>query len=159
MKIGTGAIVEATHRVAQLARPAVADMLERIRGSPVVHADETGQREGGANGYVWTFSDPGERYFLRRGRGKAVVDEALGESFSGVLASDFYAAYDHYPGPKQRCWAHLLRDRTGSQCALSPRCGARSVEPSGQAAVPQGQLTRRPLAGARPPAGWPPPTG
>ena len=51
-----------------------------------------------------------ERYFLRRGRGKAVVDEALGESFSGVLVSDCYAAYHHYDGPKQRCWAHLLRD-------------------------------------------------
>ena len=51
-----------------------------------------------------------ERYFLRRGRGQAVVDEALGESFSGVLVSDFYAAYHHYDGPKQRCWAHLLRD-------------------------------------------------
>ena len=51
-----------------------------------------------------------ERYFLRRGRGKTVVDEALGESFSGVLVSDCYAAYHHYDGPKQRCWAHLLRD-------------------------------------------------
>ena len=36
--------------------------------------------------------------------------EALGDSFSGVLVSDFYAGYDHYDGPKQRCWAHLLRD-------------------------------------------------
>ncbi len=32
------------------------------------------------------------------------------EAFSGVLVSDFYAAYHHYDGPKQRCWAHLLRD-------------------------------------------------
>ena len=55
-------------------------------------------------------SAPPARYFLRRGRGKAVVDEALGDSFSGVLVSDFYAAYHHYDGPKQRCWAHLLRD-------------------------------------------------
>ncbi len=46
------------------------------------------------------------------------MDEALSESFSGVLVSDFYAAYHHYDGPKQRCWAHscssqgqaLLRD-------------------------------------------------
>ena len=38
------------------------------------------------------------------------MDEALGEAFSGVLVSDFYAAYHHYDGPKQRCWAHLLRD-------------------------------------------------
>ena len=28
-----------------------------------------------------------------------------------MLASDFYAACDHYPGSKQRCWARLLRDR------------------------------------------------
>ncbi len=46
---------------------------------------------------------------MRRGRGKGVVDEVLGESFSGVLVSDFYAAYNHYAGLKQRCWVHLLR--------------------------------------------------
>ena len=39
-----------------------------------------------------------------------MVDEVLGEEFAGVLVSDFYAAYHHYDGPKQRCWAHLLRD-------------------------------------------------
>ena len=44
------------------------------------------------------------------GRNKEVVDEALGDSFGGVLVSDFYAAYHHYDGPKQRCWVHLLRD-------------------------------------------------
>ena len=59
---------------------------------------------------MWTFSTPTERYFLRRGRGKTVVDEALNDAFSGVLVSDCYAAYHHYDGPKQRCWAHLLRD-------------------------------------------------
>ena len=48
LKLSAGAIVEAIHRVARGARPAVADMPERIRGSPVVHADETGRREGGA---------------------------------------------------------------------------------------------------------------
>ena len=71
--------------------------MDRIRASPVVHADETGWRENGVNGYVWTFSTPTERYFLRRGRGKEVVDEALGDSsdrvggrrFTGVLVSDF----------------------------------------------------------------------
>ena len=39
-----------------------------------------------------------------------MVDEALNDAFSGVLVSDCYAAYHHYDGPKQRCWAHLLRD-------------------------------------------------
>ena len=73
-------------------------MLELVRGSKVVHADETGWRQDGANGYVWTFSTPTERYFLRWGRHKEVLDEVLDDSFGGVLVSDFYAAYDHYPG-------------------------------------------------------------
>ena len=110
LELSLGAIVGAFHQVAQKAQPAVREIRERIRASPVVHADETGWRENGVNGYVWTFSTPTERYFLRRGRNKEVVDEALGDSFDGVLVSDFYAAYHHYPGLKQRCWVHLLRD-------------------------------------------------
>ena len=110
LRLSTGAIVDATQRVARKAQAVMAGILERIPGSPVVHADETGWREDGHNGYVWTFSTPTQRYFLRRGRGKAVVDEVLGDQFAGVLVSDFYAAYHHYDGPKQRCWAHLLRD-------------------------------------------------
>ncbi len=110
LHLSVGSIVRVIHGAAQQAQQAVAEVLERIRASPVVHADETGWRQDGANGYVWTFSTPTERYFLRRGRDKGVVDEVLGESFGGVLVSDFYAAYNHYPGLKQRCWAHLLRD-------------------------------------------------
>ena len=110
LTLSLGAIVDATRRVADKGQRELADIVERIRGSPVVHADETGWREDGHNGYVWTFSTPTERYFLRRGRDKGVVDEVLGEDFTGVLVSDFYAAYHHYDGPKQRCWAHLLRD-------------------------------------------------
>ena len=110
LRLSVGAIVSAIHQTAQQAQPAVAAILDRIRASPVVHADETGWRQNGNNGYVWTFSTPTERYFLRRGRGKTVVDEVLGEEFAGVLVSDCYAAYHHYGGPKQRCWAHLLRD-------------------------------------------------
>ena len=110
LHLSLGALVDATRRVAGRAQTELAGIVERIRGSPVVHADETGWREEGQNGYVWTFSTPTQRYFLRRGRNKEVVDEVLGEEFAGVVVSDFYAAYHHYDGPKQRCWAHLLRD-------------------------------------------------
>ncbi len=110
LHLSVGAIVQAVHGVARQAETAVREVLEQVRASPVVQGDETGWRQDGSNGYVWTFSTPSERYFLRRGRDKGVVDEVLDSSFSGVLVSDFYAAYNHYPGLKQRCWAHLLRD-------------------------------------------------
>ena len=96
LRVSEGAIVGAIRQTAQKAQP-IAGILDRIRASPVVHADETGWRQSGANGYVWTFSTPTERYFLRRGRGKTVVDEALSDAFSGVLVSDF-CAYHHYDG-------------------------------------------------------------
>ena len=94
---------------------AVADGLKRqIRGSAIVHADETGWREDGRNGYVWVFSTPGEQgaryYVYEASRGQRVVERVLGEEFRGVLGSDFYGAYNAYTGRHQRCWVHLLRD-------------------------------------------------
>ncbi len=87
LRLSLGAIVAATHQVARKAQAVVAGILEHIRGSPVVHADETGWREDGHNGYVWTFSTPTQRYFLRRGRGKTVVDEVLGDEFCGCWSA------------------------------------------------------------------------
>jgi transposase len=110
LELSAGAIVGALQRVAERGEAAVAAIQTTVRGSPVVHADETGLREDGVNGYLWSFSTPTERYFVRGGRNKEVVDEVLGPAFTGVLVTDFYAAYDHYDGPHQRCWAHLLRD-------------------------------------------------
>ena len=80
----------AVQRTAQRAQTAVDQILDQVRASPVVHADETGWRQDGHNGYVWTCSTPTHRYFLRRNRSKAVVDEALGDAAS-ALVYDFYA--------------------------------------------------------------------
>ena len=45
LRLSVGAIVSAIHQTAQQAQPAVAAILDRIRASPVVHADETGWPE------------------------------------------------------------------------------------------------------------------
>ena len=111
VKISAGEIAEILHEVARLGEPKYGDLLNRVRGSPVVHGDETGWREGGANGWLWSFSCAEVRYYVYRGsRGSMVVREVLGEEFAGVLVSDFYGAYNVYDGIKQRCWVHLLRD-------------------------------------------------
>ena len=73
LRLSVGAIVSAIHQTAQQAQPAVAAILDRIRASPVVHADETGWRQSGANGYVWTFSTPTERYFPCSSQGQALL--------------------------------------------------------------------------------------
>jgi transposase len=110
VRLSVGALVAATQRVAARAAPVVADLAAAIRASPVVHADETGWREAGRNGYVWTYSTPAHRLFVRGTRARAEVDRVLGDAFGGVVVSDFYAAYTGDDRVHQYCWAHLLRD-------------------------------------------------
>ena len=62
LHLSVGAIVQAVHGVARQAETAVREVLEQVRASPVVQGDETGWRQDGSNGYVWTFSTPSERY-------------------------------------------------------------------------------------------------
>jgi transposase len=116
LAISVGAIIAATQRVARSGAALVEQLVAEIRASPVVHADETGWRECGANRFIWEFTTPTAAVFRLGGRDGGMVDAMLGDGtapdaeFSGVLVSDFYAAYHHYPGRKQRCWAHLLRE-------------------------------------------------
>jgi hypothetical protein len=109
LHVSRGEIDYSLKRVVQVGHKQAEEVLNRVRASPVVNADETGWRESGSNGYVWTLSTPTERYFVRGNRSAQVLKALLGD-FGGVLVSDFYAGYDCYEGYHQRCWVHLLRD-------------------------------------------------
>ena len=110
LHLSVGAIVAASQRLADQAAPVIAQITDRVRASPVVHLDETGWREHGRNGYVWTASTPEQRLFRYGSRAKAMVGQLLGEQFAGVVVSDFFVAYTHDDHVHQYCWAHLLRD-------------------------------------------------
>jgi transposase len=114
LTLSKGEIVELLHTVAAIGKPAYEHILSEIRGSDVVHADETGGREDGVNGYFWSFSTKKVHFLMyRKSRAAKVVEEIVGkdsEQFDGVLTTDFYAAYNTYSGFHQRCWVHLLRD-------------------------------------------------
>jgi hypothetical protein len=120
LTVSPGAIVAAQRTVAERGRAAVTAIRDQVRASPVVHADETGWRENGRNGYLWTFSTPAAQYVTHGSRARSVVIDALGHPFGGTLVTDFYAAYNHHEGPHQRCWAHLGRDLD----ALADHCPA-----------------------------------
>jgi hypothetical protein len=96
---------------AQAGRSAYAGLLAEARASPVLHVDETGWRQNGRNGYIWSVSTPAVRYFhFASSRAGHVARRLIGEDYEGVVVSDFYTAYDQFDGLHQRCWAHLLRD-------------------------------------------------
>ena len=110
LHLSVGAIVQAVHGVARQAETAVREVLEQVRASPVVQGDGNRLAPGREQRLCLDLQHSQRTILPASGRDKGVVDEVLDSSFSGVLVSDFYAAYNHYPGLKQRCWAHLLRD-------------------------------------------------
>jgi transposase len=108
--VSLGAIENALHAVAARGAARVASIRDEVRASPVVNADETGWRQDGQNRYVWVASTPTARYFEIGRRTNAQIDAILGAAFAGILVTDFYGAYAHFAGEKQRCWAHVLRE-------------------------------------------------
>jgi len=111
ISVSGGEIVELQHRLVEHARPWLAGLKAEIRASPAVQADETGWREDGENGSIWSVSTPTVRYYeYHHSRAGEVVKQLIGEHFQGVLGSDFYAGYNSYLGFHQRCWVHYLRD-------------------------------------------------
>jgi transposase len=109
--ISIGEIVELLHRLKEQMQPHLDALKLQIRASPAVQADETGWREDGTNGYIWSVSTPSIRYYeYHHSRSGEVVKALIGKDFEGVLGSDFYAAYNIHQGLHQRCWVHYLRD-------------------------------------------------
>ncbi|MEO7020500.1 MAG: IS66 family transposase [Ktedonobacteraceae bacterium] len=110
-EVSIGEIAEVLHRLVAHARPVLDDLLTTIRASPAVQADETGWREDGVNGYIWSVCTPTVRYYeYHHSRAGEIVKRLIGDDFQGVLGSDFYAGYTIHQGLHQRCWTHFLRD-------------------------------------------------
>lgn len=113
VELSVGEINNLTRRVTEELSQVNEGLKNEARASPVLHMDETGWRENGQNGYIWslvTATPEPIRYFeYHHSRSGEVVEGLLG-SFNGHLVSDFYAAYNRYSGSHQRCWVHLLRD-------------------------------------------------
>lgn len=113
LKLSVGEISGLCQRVVRELAAAGEQLQAEVRASPVIHMDETGWREDGQNGYIWCLvSDspqPVRYYEYHQSRAQAVAHEML-DTFKGHLVSDFYAGYNGYTGPHQRCWVHLLRD-------------------------------------------------
>ena len=99
VQISAGQIAEILHDVAELGECVYDGLLGDIRGSPVVHADETGWREDGVNGYIWSFSSPAVCYpalFTRRVNSTHTVipNECEESAFQPTYKADFSTALE-----------------------------------------------------------------
>jgi len=113
LKACPSAFIRAEQRLADLAKPTYDLLIEALRQSHVVHADETGWRVGRHNAWLWVFSSKQATvYVIRTGkgaRGQQVPQDILGPNFDGYLVVDGLKTYDVLEVAKGRCNGHLLR--------------------------------------------------
>jgi predicted RecB family nuclease len=85
-------------------------LVKKLCSGHLLHIDETSISVRGVNGYVWVLTSMEEvAYFFSPTREGNTIQELL-KNFSGVLVSDFYAAYDAIECPQQKCLIHFIRD-------------------------------------------------
>jgi hypothetical protein len=95
---------------AQMYQGTYEGILSTIVKGRLIHADETQVSIAGKRAYVWVFTTVEEViYHYTKTREGDFLQELL-RGFSGVLVSDFYAAYDSMNCAQQKCLIHLMRD-------------------------------------------------
>lgn len=85
-------------------------LIEDLRTSPAINADETGFRVNGDNKWCWVFVwENGTLYMIHKSRGAACPKEVLGEKYQGVLGRDGWKAYDKIDCEQQVDYIHINR--------------------------------------------------
>lgn len=110
--IGSGSIAGIFQRVARLFADVPDKLIDQYRQAPVKHADETGWRTNGKNGYVWLFAtDKLSIFQFGKNRSAQTPLSIFGkDALPGTLVVDRYNGYNKVPCAIQYCYAHLLRD-------------------------------------------------
>jgi len=111
LRVCAGAVARQVRRLGRWLGGEYECLKVRLRSSRSVNGDETGWRNDGRNGWLWTVSDPRHTlYHVDQSRSGKVIRGLLGEAFGGTLVCDFYGGYDAMNCRKQRCNTHLLRE-------------------------------------------------
>jgi len=112
LAVGQGGLWAALHQLARRLAEVPQRLLLEYRRAPVKHADETGWRNDGHNGYAWLFCTPQISLFrFRQTRSASVAKEGFGtKRLPGTLVVDRYNGYNRAPCSIQYCYAHLLRE-------------------------------------------------
>jgi len=109
--IGYSSLVDAMHQLSKRLKDVPNALIEAYRQAAIKHADETGWRTDGNNGYAWLFCTPDISIFRFRGsRSASIAKEVFGQKpLPGMLVVDRYNGYNKMPCSIQYCYAHLLR--------------------------------------------------
>ena len=113
LPVSHGALVQAVERLSRKATPDYQVLVNEVRGSPLVHSDETGWRIKRRSAWLWVFcTEDVTVYTIDFRRSAAVVLEMLGRDFKGRLLSDGLPALDRlaeHGFRRAQCNGHIIR--------------------------------------------------
>lgn len=111
LSVTAGAICQAAQSTSTDLAAVNTQIRARVNASPVVAADETGWRIGGASAWVWVATTDQVTYYnVAHGRGFDQAVEVIDADFSGTIVRDGWAPYRQYDqATHQTCLAHLCR--------------------------------------------------
>jgi predicted RecB family nuclease len=95
---------------AQTYESTYSNLLKRLSKGRLLHVDETSAGVKGKEGYVWVLTSLEEVAYFHTPTRAGDTIQAMLKEFSGVLVSDFYAAYDAIECSQQKCLIHFIRD-------------------------------------------------
>jgi transposase len=114
VSLSLGAISGVEQTVSQALAAPVEEARVFVQAQPVVHADETGWRQGRKRAWLWIAVTPWVSVFLIHVKRSAEAARALLGGFLGYLVTDRWNAYNGWKiRRRQICWAHLIRDFKG----------------------------------------------
>jgi hypothetical protein len=122
VKMSVGSVNRLRREASQALSAPVEEAKAYIESAPIVGADETGFKQGNADGYnpdnqrawLWVAVTSWVSFFqVMLSRSTAAAQDLLGKDFRGILNSDRYSAYNWVDvNQRQLCWAHLKREFT-----------------------------------------------
>lgn len=122
VELSIGSINQLRQESSTSVAAAVEEAHHYVQQQQQVNVDETSFAQGnndgknpqGHHGWLWVMVTPLVSYFaVFLSRSSQVCQQLLGETFTGIVGSDRYSAYNHLSSEhRQVCWAHLKRDLT-----------------------------------------------
>jgi len=107
--VSPGGLWRAVARLADKSTPSYLALVESLRQSTVVAADETGWRIGRRMAWLWVFATSEITVYVIDEKRNASVPEAVLGDFRGILTCDGWQGYQSLPYQRAQCARHLLR--------------------------------------------------
>jgi transposase len=110
--IALGTVAHLEQEMSAALAPAHQEALQAVQEAPVKNVDETGWKQAGHKRWLWVAATTQVVVFIIHALRNAVaLRKLLGATFSGIVCSDRWRAYDQVPIlRRQVCWAHLKRN-------------------------------------------------